>query len=431
MPRVFKAALTLTLSRGERGPEIPRAAWGGPGWGAVEDAGEVAIVLVRRQRVLSSGTLAVTIPPIDGRGKGSSPPMPDAPAPPTDLHPRRVCILKPSSLGDIVHALPALSALRALWPDVHLAWVVNRGLRGLLDGHPELDEVIPFDRSKARPTPRGAASAGRFLAELRGRRFDLVVDLQGLLRSGVMAWASGAPVRVGAADAREGAPRFYTHGVPPVAPEPHAVDRLLAIPAALGADVSRPRFVLPPWTDARRWARATLAGVPRPRLVLNVGARWLTKRWPPEHFAEVARRAVLRRGAGLVLVGAPEDRPLVDALCARLGRLPRLDLCGKSTLPQLAMIAAESDVFLSNDTGPLHLAAAAGVHVVGVHTCTSAALTGPYGPRALAVESAVWCAGSCVKTCPRLDCMAELTPDRVWAVVSAQLDAAAMGASAA
>ena len=143
-----------------------------------------------------------------------------------------------------------------------------------------------------------------------------------------------------------------------------------------------------------RWARQALAGVARPRLGLNLGARWETKRWPPAHFAEVARRAVETRGAGLFAVGAPEDRPLSRNSPRGSRRSRSLDLCGRTTLPQLAALAAEADVFLSNDTGPLHLAAAAGARVVGVYTCTSPALNGPYGPRAVAVQSGVWCAGS-------------------------------------
>src|SRR3954469_6828777 len=89
------------------------------------------------------------------------------------LPPRRVCLIKPSSLGDVVHALPVLSALRAAWPEAHLAWVVNRGLRGLLDGHPDLDEVIPFDRASVGLGPRGLKAFARFGSELRRREFDL------------------------------------------------------------------------------------------------------------------------------------------------------------------------------------------------------------------------------------------------------------------
>jgi lipopolysaccharide heptosyltransferase I len=342
-----------------------------------------------------------------------------------DLRPGRVCLIKPSALGDVVNALPVLSALRGLWPDARISWVVNGSLRGLLDGLPELDEVIPLDRGAARPSLRGAAAIVRFLSGLRSRRFDVAIDLQGLLRSGIMAAASGAPVRVGLADAREGGARFYTHRVIPPGSidEAHAVDRMLSLAAAFGADVSAPRFVVACDEADRAWARRALADVATPRLVLNLGARWPTKRWPPEHFAEVARRAIAARGAGLVAVGAPEDRPLVEALRALLPGTPLLDLSGRTTLPQLSALAAEADVFLSNDTGPLHLAAAAGARVVGVYTCTSPRLNGPYGPRATAVQTGVWCAASYVKTCRRLECFAELTPDRVWPVVLAQLDA--------
>ena len=191
---------------------------------------------------------------------------------------------------------------------------------------------------------------------------------------------------------------------------------------AFGAEVARPRFRVATGPEDLAWARAILGALPRPLLALNVGARWLTKRWPPEHFAEVARRAVTLKGAGLVLVGAPEDRPLVDALKAALGPIGAVDLCGRTTLPRLAAVASEVDVFLSNDTGPLHLAAAAGPRVVGVYTCTSPARTGPYGPGAVAVSSCVWCAPSYVKKCDRLECMTELTPDRVWSAVARQLD---------
>lgn len=334
------------------------------------------------------------------------------------LQPERVCLIKPSSLGDVVHALPVLAALRDRWPAAHFAWVINRGLRGLVEGHPLLDEVIPFDRSAASARPSGLRSIGRFLRELRGRRFDVAIDLQGLLRSGIMTAATGARVRVGLASAREGAGWFYSHRAVDSADRPHAVDRLLSVAELFGADTSRPRFVLAINDTHRDWARAALAEVPRPRLVVNVGARWLTKRWPPEHFATVAARAATLLGAGIIAVGAEEDRPLIYALRAALAPWPVLDLGGQTTLPLLAALAAEADLFLSNDTGPLHLAAATGSPVLGVYTCTRPEWTGPYGPNGHVVRSGIWCAGSCVKTCERLECMSELTPDRVWPAVA-------------
>jgi lipopolysaccharide heptosyltransferase II len=337
------------------------------------------------------------------------------------LRPARVCLIKPSALGDVVNAFPCLSALRALWPSAGITWVINRGLRGLVDGHPEIDSVIAYDRGRA----GGLINFGRLFRELRTPRFDLTIDLQGLLRSGLMTAATAAPVRIGLSDAREGAVWFYTHRVVPPGSrqEAHAVDRLLSVALAFGADVARPRAVVAVGEADRDWARRALAGLARPRLGLNLGARWETKRWPPAHFAEVARRAVAARGTGLFAVGAPEDRPLVAELATRLDPIPVVDLCGRTTLPQLAALAGESDLFLSNDTGPLHLFAAAGARVVGVYTCTRPSCNGPYGPRAATVRTNVWCAGSYLVACPRhLECMDELTPDRVWPVVLSQLD---------
>lgn len=341
------------------------------------------------------------------------------------LRPRSVCLIKPSSLGDVVHALPVLSALRGRWPDAHIAWVVNRGLRGLLDGHPHLDEVIPFDRGSVGVGPRGLAAITRFGAELRSRRFELTIDLQGLLRSGIMTASTGAPVRVGLSDAREGATWFYTHSVGMPSGDVHAVNKLMLIAGAFGAETS-PSFLPALTEEDHAWAANETRAVPRPRLVLNVGARWVTKRWPPGSFAEVARMAASERGAGIILVGSPEDRPLVDELVTRLGSIPVLDLCGKTSLPQLAAVMGLADCVVSNDTGPLHLAAATGVKVVGVYTCTKVEKTGPWGPNATSVSSRIWCAGSCVKKCVRMECMDELTPDRVWDAVRRQLDSSAV-----
>jgi len=348
-----------------------------------------------------------------------------------NLRPDRVCLIKPSALGDIVNALPVLSSLREIWPEAKFAWVVNRSLRGLVDGHPELDEVILYDRTKSGLSPRGIGTFAGFLRDLRSRRFDVTIDLQGLLRSGIMTAATGAKFRVGRADAREGGAWFYTHRVPPPDADAHAVDRLLCLAQAFGGDITDPRFVVPIAPADQEWAKSVMADIPRPRLVLNLGARWLTKRWPPEHFAEIARRAVATRGAGLVLIGAPEDRPWVEAFLSLYRESPVLDLCGRTTLPQLAAIALESDLVVSNDTGPLHLAAAAGARVVGIYTCTSPQLNGPYGPRATSVATCVWCAGSYVTRCDRLECFRELTPDRVWTAVAAQLDAEKTSGAAA
>ncbi len=340
------------------------------------------------------------------------------------LQPSRVCIIKPSSLGDVIHALPILAALRERWPAAHLAWVVNRPFHDVLQGHSDLDELIIYNRGGKGFDPLGIMGSLGLCRKLRRGRFDLTIDLQGLLRSALMTAATNAKVRIGVADAREGARWFYTDLIDAPRLGLHAVERVQRVARALSADASKPQFNLPIQAADRRWAREVLAEMPTPRIVLNVGARWETKRWPPPHFAAIGRRASQELGAGLIAVGSAADRPLVDQLVRAMGPVPILDLCGRTSLLELAALAAESDLFVSNDTGPLHLAAAAGARVIGIYTCTSPQLTGPFGARVATVQSCVWCAPSFVKKCYRLDCMSELTPNRVWPIIISQLEQA-------
>src|SRR5205807_644301 len=169
-------------------------------------------------------------------------------------------------------------------------------------------------------------------------------------------------------------------------------------------------------------AAAFLAEYPRPWLVLGVGSRWITKRWPPEHFAVLAQRALDRAGGTVIFVGGRDETVLARATGERL-RGPTRDLTGCTTLPQLAALLSRADVMIANDTGPLHLAAALGRPVIAPYTCTKVLLNGPYGQDANTVEARVWCQGSYVKRCARLECMAELTPDRLWPVLEGILQA--------
>jgi lipopolysaccharide heptosyltransferase I len=326
---------------------------------------------------------------------------------------RHIALIKPSALGDIIHSLPVLSAVRRRYPDAHITWIVNRAYEPLLKGHPHLNATLPFDRGVAKTGwLRAAKSYGGFLAELRRQRFDLVLDLQGLLRSGLMCRATGATRRVGLGSSREGARWFYTDVVHVRDFNAlHAVDRYWLIAEALGAGDAPKAFVVPLSEEARAWAMEKLQGSPRPLLMTAVGSRWMTKRWPPAHFAALLNHAQNRFGGTAVFVGGGEDREIARKTTSQLSGAFR-DLTGLTSLPQLSAVLSLADVMLANDTGPLHLAAALGRPVVAPYTCTKIQLNGPYGAESGARETNVWCQGSYLKHCSRLECMTELTPDR-------------------
>jgi len=327
---------------------------------------------------------------------------------------RRIAILKPSALGDIVHALPVLSAVRDLHPSAHISWVVNTSFEPLLTSHPELDATIPFDRGAFRKSVLGSAAYSvRFANRLRRERFDLVIDLQGLLRTGLMCAATGAPVRVGFANAREGSRNFYTRRVEvPDADRIHAVDRYWRIVVALGGGHLTKRFVVPVNEGERHAVRRELAAFPRPWVAVAAGAKWVTKRWPPASFAALLARGQAEFGGTAILVGAADDIALSAEVAAGLRGVK--DFTGKTSLPKLTALFAEADAMLANDTGPLHLAAALGVPCVAPYLCTKVELHGPHG-RNHGIATTVPCAGSYLKTCPHgMVCMADLTPDKLW-----------------
>lgn len=330
------------------------------------------------------------------------------------LSPRRIALIKPSALGDIVHALPVLTALRRRWPDSHITWVVNRAYEPLLANHPDLDATLPFDRAALK---RGAVAAAatlvRFGRDLRRGRFDLAIDLQGLLRTGLMARATGAPRRVGFANAREGAPRFYTDCIAVRdADHLHAVDRYWRVVEALGAGDGEKLFHLRVAPGAKNKSAELLAGLPRPIIAVAVGARWLTKRWPPENFAAAARAVVSRVGGSVVFVGGAEDQALAHRAAEQLG-CGSVNLCGRTAIDVLVAVLGDADAVLANDTGPLHLAAALGRPVVAPYTCTLVERHGPYGQFHRTARAAIACHGSYLRSCDHLSCLPTIPPARV------------------
>jgi len=337
---------------------------------------------------------------------------------------RRIALIKPSALGDVVHALPVLTALRVRFPSAKITWVINAAYEPLIRNHPDLTDTLAFDRGAFRKgLLRSARYALSFAGELRRRNFDLVVDLQGLFRTGLMCLATRARRRIGFANAREGARHAYTQRIHvPDAERIHAVDRYWRVVEALGAGDLPKRFHVPLDPTELAAARDEMARLPHPWIAVAVGAKWATKRWPPSHFAELLNRGWVRAAGTCFFVGATEDTAASREVIAQLNG-PARDLSGRTSLPRLTALLSICDLMVANDTGPLHLAAALGRPCVAPYTCTRVAKHGPYTSMSGGIETTVHCAGSYRKTCGNMICMPELMPDRLWPRLSEILDA--------
>lgn len=333
----------------------------------------------------------------------------------------RILLIKPSSLGDIVHAMPVASAIKTAWPQAHLTWVVKRRWADLVERIEGVDRVWPVDE-----TARGWIEQAR---RLRAERFHLAIDLQGLLRSGALAWFSGAPARIGFANAREGSPWFYTTRVPVPTAEMHAVDRYLLVARSLGIRSSgTPRFSFTSF--GRDWeiirdvcAREGLM-IDRPWIAVNVSARWPTKRWALSSFAEVVDRL---QGEGLgpvVVIGSVGDRSDAEQLRAIAGS-PFIDCTGKIPLGCLPAFLSRAALLITNDSGPMHIAAAVGCRVIALFGPTSEVCTGPYGAGHQVLAKPVSCRPCMSRVCrhePELECLRRIEPCEVVEVARRVID---------
>ena len=307
--------------------------------------------------------------------------------------PSNILVVKPSSLGDVVHALPAVAWLRGRFPAARVGWLVNTEFAPLVALSPLVDEIHPFDRRRFGKL-RHWGELWTFQNALRARHYDCAVDFQGLLRSGFLTWRSGAARRIGFAAAREGAAWFYTERVRMPAGVLHAVDKNLALvrlafgepagelvlPSELPLLAPRPEHVA---AAARLWNEAgwPAAAGPGPVLAVAPGARWPAKCWPPDFFAAVLDAvATARPDVRVWLLGTRDEQAAAAAVAAACRLARPLDWAGRTGLGDLLALLQRSGVLLTNDSGPMHLAAAVNVPTVALFGPTDPALTGPYGP---------------------------------------------------
>ncbi len=341
---------------------------------------------------------------------------------------KNILIIKPSSLGDIVLALPALTALRKSFPDAKISWLIRPEFAPLLENHPHLTEIIPFDRKflgKAWFHPGALASLISFIRRLRRAEFDAVIDFQGLFRTASLAWLSGCKNRFGIENAREFAHLFYTHKIPQTQDCIHLVDFYLKIIQNVGASDLDVHFVLPQHPEAAHSVGGLLAsyGVAQDNYVVFVpGSAHKDKRWPVERFAVLAEKISSQYGLSIVAVGTESEAGLIERL-KTLATTPTTNFAGRTSLSELIALLKTARLVVSNDTGPGHIAAALGTPLVLMFSWSNPARIAPYERSECIVAREPHSRGLKIKSTDPKHNVDTITVDEVYQKVCEQLKA--------
>jgi heptosyltransferase I len=327
----------------------------------------------------------------------------------------KILILKPSSLGDVIHALPVLRLLKLHFRNAEIFWWIDSALAPLIEGDPDLTGIVKFER-KRWAKPQHWPEMLRSIRWLRAQHFDLVIDLQCLLRSGAFAWLANGKKLVGLDEVREGARGFYDYAAPRKSFHTHALDWYLAVLPPLGVPVHKNFTWLPERTEIAAAVNSKLKTQNSKLILLQPGARWLNKRWPIQHFSELVRSLAIKfPEAQFAVLGGKDDAPLGETI-AQAAPEKVLNLCGATSLPEMVEWVRRGDLLITNDTGPMHVAAALGKPLIALFGPTEPHRTGPYGQLENVLRLDLPCS-----PCLKSDCAYEKTNECLRALLPAQV----------
>ncbi len=313
----------------------------------------------------------------------------------------KILVIKLSSLGDLFCALPVVHNLKVAL-NAQIDWVTQDEYVELVKCFTPVDRVIPFHRK--------AFFSGllAFIQDLRTFEYDYIVDLQGLLKSAVVARLARGKWRIGPSFSREGACLFYDAEAGKRNKNRHAVEESLDVVRFLKREVIEPEF-------PTKFPAVKLEGK-RPRVAILPGSRWQTKTWPTGRFAQVAKRLADEKNASIFLLGGSADIEICKQIHGAIGG-NTVNMAGKTSLPEMGGILKQMDLVISNDSGPAHMAAAARTPVLVMFGPTDPARTGPYGVGHRVIKTMLPCQPCFSRACryDSVKCMDELTVDTVCA----------------
>ncbi len=350
--------------------------------------------------------------------------------------PQSILIVKLSAIGDVIQTLPMVEALKRQFPRARIDWVVEEDASNLLLSHPRVDRVIISRRKswvkrvlKPREFWRTLREVSRFVRDIRSQHYDWVIDNHGIFKSGLLMLLSRGRRKIGfqasAGIAEEGS-YFFTHErYKPLSIERHALERYLDLVSQMGVQIGPTSLHFPVPPDSLKQAEALLRQKgfgSRPLVVLHPVAKWETKQWPAENFARLIS-ALAQEKATVVITGSPQDEGPVREILHQAGgeSVKVLNLVGKTNLMELAGIFSLSDLVLSPDTGPMHLAAAVKAPLIALFGPTAPWRTGPYGNNPRIIRKGLPCSPCFKKRCQTVECMNSISVEEVLDAVGQKL----------
>ncbi|MBN2590829.1 MAG: lipopolysaccharide heptosyltransferase II [Sedimentisphaerales bacterium] len=335
--------------------------------------------------------------------------------------------MKPSALGDIVLALPALASLRKSFPNAKISWLVKPEFASLLENHPYLDEIIIFDRkhlSKALSNTKAFGSLHSLIAQLRQEKFDAIFDFQGLFRTAFMSWLSGSKKRYGIANAREMAHLFYTDKIEHNLDCIHLVDLYLKMVQAAGAKNEKAEFVIPSNQTDVDSVKKLLKNhniEPNKYIVFIPGSAQESKCWPAERFAQLADKFSAQYNYPIIAIGSKSEKSKAQEIIT-LAKTEIINLAGQTSLKELVELLRMAKLVVSNDTGPGHIASALGMPLVIMYSWSNPARIAPYGRDECMVARDPYSRGMEIKSNNPNHSITNITVEEVFQKASEQLN---------
>jgi heptosyltransferase-1 len=337
----------------------------------------------------------------------------------------KILIVKLSAIGDVIHTLPSLNAIRKHYADAHITWLVEEAASSIVVGHKALNRVIISKRKRwikgilGPSCLKNIKEAYQFIKKLRDTEYDLIIDFQGLLKSGIFIGLARGKRKVGfdkGMEHMEHSYIFLNERIPPVNMDNHALLRSMMLINALGIKSKEIEYKIPVSDHTRRFLDSILErrGIKGSKLLvaINPVAKWETKLWDNRKFALLADKLIEKHNASVIFTGSQSDRSTIKDIMSFMSK-KAVNLAGETTLKTLAALYKKTKLLISTDTGPMHMAAAVGTPVAALFGPTAPWRTGPFGSEHKILRSGLECSPCFKRQCNTIDCMKQISVEQV------------------